>query len=447
MDRYSKLVTVLALAFVSATATAAYSNLPPPAGFANSAYQAAASDSGFQRFMYSAQGPRVPVGGGVTLPVAYKYADSAPSIAARYIFNNPVLAKIVPIAGWLSTAALIYDIGSGLWTAQESGENKVSDGYEYKTPYVDWHQDPSSACNATIPTFFSDPSDWSLKELAYTHSFASECIFSQKSNPSYLFRYVLTIRASSCPAGWFITPAGCSQNAANRPISIEDFVDKLNPANSPGWPMPAEVPKHIPIKLPVETPIINPDKKTGVNPFPTVKDIPTGNPVANPNFDSSKPVSESNSPFLQPVTRVTPSATPANPFQVDVKPVMKPVPSADPAPGPVDVPSGSDPSGQDQPPDLCEKHPDILACQKVTLGELDPKDLRDSQRNMAITPDQGWGPSTGTCPAPKTVHVLGIELSMPYTMLCDFASAIRPLFIAFAWLSAALTFFGLGRKD
>ena len=98
--------------------------------------------------------------------------------------------------------------------------------------------------------------------------------------------------------------------------------------------------------------------------------------------------------------------------------------------------------------DLCKLHPDILACVKVAKpGELEPTPVPNDVKNLQITPDQGWGPSAGTCPAPKTAQVMGVSLEMPFTMLCDFASAIKPLFIAFAWLSAALTFFGFGRKD
>lgn len=42
---------------------------------------------------------------------------------------------------------------------------------------------------------------------------------------------------------------------------------------------------------------------------------------------------------------------------------------------------------------------------------------------------------------------MGQSISMPMTGICDFASAIRPIIIGMAWLSAALVFFGLSRKD
>jgi hypothetical protein len=95
----------------------------------------------------------------------------------------------------------------------------------------------------------------------------------------------------------------------------------------------------------------------------------------------------------------------------------------------------------------CEKNPEIIACQKVTLGELTPEPIKNMNRTMSINKDSGWGPENGTCPAPKTAVVLGVNLSMPFTMICNLATAIRPVVIGMAWLSAALAFFGLGRKE
>ena len=97
--------------------------------------------------------------------------------------------------------------------------------------------------------------------------------------------------------------------------------------------------------------------------------------------------------------------------------------------------------------DLCEKNPDILACQKLKLGELEAKPVVNEDRPLAITPDSGWGAGAASCPQPKTVMFMGAQLAFEYTLFCDFAVAIKPLFIGFAWLSATLTFFGLARRD
>ena len=193
---------------------------------------------------------------------------------------------------------------------------------------------------------------------------------------------------------------------------------------------------------PVQQPVINPSPAGEPQPL----FVPTGNPVKNPNYNPNQAPSPTNQPYIQPGIRIVPTPTPGNPWQVDVQPVDKPVPSPEPNPEPTPE-TPEDPKPDPKEGDLCEKHPDILACQKVELKDLEPQELNSSEKTLAITPDDGWGPSSASCPAPKTAQVLGITLSMPFTMLCDFASAIKPLFIAFAWLSAALTFFGFGRKD
>lgn len=98
-------------------------------------------------------------------------------------------------------------------------------------------------------------------------------------------------------------------------------------------------------------------------------------------------------------------------------------------------------------PDLCEKNPDILACQKVVLKDVEAKEVPNENKPLAITPDDGWNMGAATCPQPKTATVMGVQLSMPYTGLCDFATAIKPLLVGFAWLSAAFTFFGFAKRD
>lgn len=97
-------------------------------------------------------------------------------------------------------------------------------------------------------------------------------------------------------------------------------------------------------------------------------------------------------------------------------------------------------------PGMCDLYPDVLACQKVKLNDVEPKAVPNENRTLAIQKDTGWGPSSGTCPAPRTATVMGVSLSMPFTMLCEFAVQIKPLLIGFAWLSAALTFFGFSRS-
>lgn len=97
--------------------------------------------------------------------------------------------------------------------------------------------------------------------------------------------------------------------------------------------------------------------------------------------------------------------------------------------------------------DFCKKNPTALACVSPTLGELADQPLGNSNVALAITPDTGWGAGVGSCPAPRTVQLSSMSLSMPFDLLCDFAVGIRPVVIALAWLAAALGFIGFARRD
>jgi hypothetical protein len=81
------------------------------------------------------------------------------------------------------------------------------------------------------------------------------------------------------------------------------------------------------------------------------------------------------------------------------------------------------------------------------LGDLGAEPFANTNRAMSITAQAGWGEGAGSCPAPRVVNVAGISLEMPFDLLCDFAAGIRPIIIALAWLSAALAFLGLSKRD
>jgi hypothetical protein len=115
-----------------------------------------------------------------------------------------------------------------------------------------------------------------------------------------------------------------------------------------------------------------------------------------------------------------------------------PEPDSETPPNP-DSPKSPDQVG------LCELYPDILACQK--LGTTEAAELPKNTVDMSIAPEGGFGPSSGVCPAPKTFQIMGKPMEFRWDLLCDFASQIRPLLIGFAWLSAALAFLGLSRRD
>ena len=98
---------------------------------------------------------------------------------------------------------------------------------------------------------------------------------------------------------------------------------------------------------------------------------------------------------------------------------------------------------------LCEKHPEILACQK--MGEVKGKEF-DDIKIPHVTDERTWQPddflpSDGVCPQPKTFHVLGKAFSVSYEPLCEIMRQARfIILIAFILMSAYVTFGGL-RKE
>ena len=218
----------------------------------------------------------------------------------------------------------------------------------------------------------------------------------------------------------------------------------------PAKPMPERVPLELPqpSPLPIEqpSPWINP--LPGPDPQHLPRFVPSGDPVPNPNYDPNAAPGPNNQPYTQPGTRIVPSPTPSQPWRVDHQPVNRPQADGMPKPNP-DAEPGTDPTDKPKPEEqqsLCEKHPDIVACAKLgEPGEVTP--VPDETKTLTIDPENGFGPSDASCPPPRTVEVAGLTLSMPFDLLCDFATGLKPVIVGLAWLTAAFTFMGIGRRS
>ncbi|MDA8446348.1 virulence factor TspB C-terminal domain-related protein [Paracidovorax valerianellae] len=386
------------------------------------------------------------VGGqAVKMPVAYRLAANAPRIAAAVVFANPALRIGVGIAAWLLTGKLVWDATDGVW--RQVFDPNSTDGLEYQMPDGSWSTSLIGTCTAHLA--FSRSSGGAFYR-AVAVSGPGQCSyeysFSEGPNAQWAKSTVTPPKRQvpvqdECQPGTIPMLGGCATPA----IPAPEFDKILNPDNQPAWPMPSTVPKELPpgTVLPVEQPVPNPSP--GLNPLPQPLFVPSGNPVPNPKFDPSAPVSPANQPYIQPGVRVVPTPTPRLPWQVDLQPVDRPVDSPDPNPDPVTDPDPKDDAPKEETPDLCEKNPEILACQK--LGDITPKDLQKKTVTLSINREDGFGPSNSSCPAPKEFAVFGKPMAFRWDLLCDFASQIRPLLVGFAYLSAALAFMGLSRRD
>ncbi|WP_343593022.1 virulence factor TspB C-terminal domain-related protein [Paracidovorax wautersii] len=448
MDRFAKLVIALGL-MASASAHAGYAQLAPPPGFTSSsssfAYAASSNDAVFGRVLYQPAALTANVGGrAVQMSAAYRLASNAPRIAAAVIFANPALRTAAGIATWLGVGKIIWDAAEQVWKQQ----GDPSDGYTYSVVGAgpeQWTGDPASACQAWVA---ANPGSDTVTRV-YVSNTATTCTHATyaKQSGAKLGEGQVTIASrgdgsKSCPVGWTQSPAGCLSPQLTQP----QMVELLNPANQSGWPMPGSVPKELPpgTPLPVEQPYINPEP--GANPASRPLFVPTGNPVQNPNYDPNAAPGPNNSPYLQPGVRVVPTPTTGSPWQVDMQPINRPVSSPDAKPDPSSEPSeNTNDKPREDSPDLCQLHPDILACQK--LDEPPDTDLPSSEKPISITQDSGWGSMSATCPPPRHIIVQGRDIPIPFDLFCQYMEGMRPIIVAMAWLSAAFILLGAREGD
>lgn len=84
---------------------------------------------------------------------------------------------------------------------------------------------------------------------------------------------------------------------------------------------------------------------------------------------------------------------------------------------------------------FCEDNPDAPICIETDFGEVDDVDIENKTIDVAITPVAVSG--DGSCPAPSPLVIRGQTYWFEWTTYCNFASGIKPILLAFAWLSAA----------
>lgn len=441
MAHYFKALA-LALFLCITNANAAYTQANPPAGWSGGTGAGGFWDTGSRNTVSFSSNGRVLVknatvnlgGRSVALNAALKLSQNAPKVAAATLFANPGLAAGIRVAGWLATAGLVYNSLTGLWEKDELEEGSISsDGYywlngaggQYGTPSLTYLE----AANKLAAYF-----GYTLKSCSPFNDTTYYCALGNGRNT--INRQVYRGGLSTCPPGHYVLPSGECTDNIKRVFDETRFVEEITKN-----PMPYEVPQEIPARYPVGQPEIEPAFS------------PSGNPKPNPQYDPLKEPSQDNLPWIQQGVKLEPSPTIDQPWRVDVRPVDRPVPGPEPSPDDV-IPEpkpdegtapGDRPKDQEQPPDLCEKHPDILACQVVEMGEPEkPEALREIPIDATFQIEGGFNPG-GSCPSfPSVGSLPGGQIS--WQPFCDSLSMIKPLVLAFAWFSAVFIILKYGRK-
>ena len=365
-------------------------------------------------------------GRSVALPASLRFASNAPRVAATAIMLHPGIRTAATIAGWLGLAGLVYDSTSDLWSLPSTNDHPVSDGYLYMlSGFPDTFLSPSHACaGMTAYVLSSNPGSTILSTTCGSTSVTVTYLAGDKSHQTRS-RDIVRGKSSSCPSGWYLTPAGCVQAPPPKTVTQDEAIEELTK-----HPMPADVPKHIPVPLPVEQPNVTPVF------------IPTGDPVSNPKFDPGTAPSPANPPQVQPGVEVKPAPAPGSPWQVETTPVNRPVedPTASPGRDPVPLPSpGGSGTGTAPPenkpqetPGLCDLYPNIIACMDAgQADELPTLPTKEIDFNFQV---EGGFFGQRTCPSPKEIG----RVVLDYSGLCSALDIARNLLLAMAWISATL---------
>lgn len=451
MDHRAALI--FAASLLCGSVHAGYAQLAPPEGWSGGGgaaatyrYPSAANAASYSGGAVRANAILNVGGKAVTVPAAMRMASNAGRIAAAAIYLHPGLRTIAAVATWLGVAGFVYDVASGLW--KQVDPNAVqSDGFVYRIEYFGNAEFStlSEACAfaASEMTKMNSPSP--INAVYVTESCtATRWVAGMRWHTDTQSGYkpadqtlTVTQRASSCPAGWYTTPGGCVQTPPMRTVSQPEFEQMVPDAR----PMPDDLPGVVwPASWPVEVPEIQP------------MFVPTGAPVKNPAYDPSKPTSPDNQPWVQPGVKVTPAPAANAPWQVNLQPVNRPVEGPTASPDPVvDPPTEPGTDGTDKPRepekderDFCDKHPDVLACQKMDEPE-DPGKLKVQEVDFNFQPESGFAGSA-SCPVPMSFNVHGHVINISWQPFCDSLDMIKPFLLAMAWLSAAFIMLGARRE-
>lgn len=437
MDRFS-LIAGAVLAVAASSASAFVSPAPPPGFGGAPGSWTFTPPSAAQQIGGIMRGPGPSIAG-ATASGAFRVGAGA----ARALAGGAARALIpgigLPLAlAWL--ASNCFEKQNGQWVRTCFADAVRSDGYEYSLNNAPpWSSDPVGLCNQAYPTWLAGNAGYRLENISFwAAGIGCKGVLVRKSdnvivNNDYAWRNLSRKGSTTCPIGWYVTPAGCVATPQPQPVTVEQIEEDMA-----AKPLPSQLPPGFPYPLDPTAPFIfNPDTANPPNTQPLR--VPQGNPVPTPNTNPQQ--------YKQPVTRFTSAPTPADPFRLDARPEDIVSNSPTGMTGPEPVTSGSPEGKPPEKSDLCAEHPDILACQKVKFEQLDPVSIPQGSRNLAITPDAGWGPSVAGCPADRVANVSFGGVTFSYQPFCQFAAGIRPVVIAVAWLLAAGAFFGFARKD
>lgn len=404
-------------------------NMPP--GFASTATgPTVASLSGFNSAGSRVlTGELILAGKSLSVPVSVSVNKSA---ASRMAAN---LLRLTPAAR--TAAGLAWALGAGIEYCNDIGwcKNSISSSMSY-SPWL-WEMFytygnygcSSSSPESTVSCIFNQqmknlPDVYTISNINCTTSdLSSSCSYKYRtdSNPT-LYNGSMSLFRIKCPLDQIYDSSlnKCIASSSSKiPAEQSDFdlmensgvpFNYLQDLSSAGYPIPLELPQISTTLIPIGDQFT--DLKTGTSMIPSV------------NIESANSL--------------------ANPFGVVYQTYNVPVdsstglPVSNPPPG--SVTDGSDPNSSAQQSDLCEKHPDIVACADLNPPTEDPElELVEKPFNFSEIAIGG----SGACPSPRVIYVFNQSIEFSYQPVCDFFIGMKPFVLAVSWIIAAMIIAGI----
>lgn len=203
--------------------------------------------------------------------------------------------------------------------------------------------------------------------------------------------------------------------------------------------------------------------KTYFNNRPGTNDVDMFNKLRDSEFSpmifpKSTPSTTSGPSSIPTVTTTTTTSTPSGPIteqKVDTTTITYSSPTVDSVTvtttttttttkpdGTTDTKTEVGDPGETAPPapplDICVEHPEIIAC--GVAGSVDNSDIPEIEKPFNISSEKT---AAGSCPSPIHFTVRGYQYSLSWSLVCDFASSIRAIVLAIAWLSSAIFVFSV----
>lgn len=342
---------------------------------------------------YSVTG-RASIGGKpLNIPAKVPLASGAGSLVKSAMRMNPYL-----LAGSLALP----------WLLDKGMEWVEGEGWMYEDPNavvapedLGWSEAQSlPSCNAS---------------LACGPAAGYTCLWSADANAFTLITYAM---GTIGPDGWSQANA-CHETQAN-------------PFQSPAYPTTKTSPStRVPATPAHWDALPDPTEDGGIaGELPGASYMPGGAPVGSPQYEAGRyPVGEpykaADGSTVQPMANVTNNYNTWNSVTVSTYNLTTHNAAGDPIPDPQIEPTSEEAAD-------CETNPNSLGC--AQFGEIPAPDvLPETQIPASTTVVPIGGP--GVCPAAVTTTKFGLTWS--YQPICDFAEAVKPFILGFAWLGFA----------